>query len=124
MSSNNKVFAFYGSLRKNMPLYEKFKSGLNYRFSAWIRGYQLFSLGEFPCAVKSNRDEDKMLIEIFEATDPQVAAEIDAIEMGYGYYREEVEIDGVAAVIYLFENAAKYPRVLDGDWVKFFRSER
>lgn len=124
MELNHRLFAFYGSLRKNMPLYEQFKKGLKYQFSGWVKGYQLFSLGEFPCAVKSANPADQMLIEIFEVTDPQVAREIDAIEMGYGYYRDEVEIDGTRALIYLFENEANYPRVSHGDWVKFFCFER
>jgi gamma-glutamylcyclotransferase (GGCT)/AIG2-like uncharacterized protein YtfP len=124
MEVNSTLFAFYGSLRKNMPLYDQFRYGLNYKFSSWISGYQLFSLGDFPCAVKSGKDADKMLIEIFEITDQQVVKEIDDIEIGYGYYRDEVEIDGVRALIYLFKDAANYPPVLQGDWVKFFRSKR
>lgn len=124
MELNNTLFAFYGSLRKNMPLYENFRHGLDYRFSSWVKGYQLFSLGDFPCAVKTNSEGDKMLIEIFEATEKNVAKEIDEIEIGYGYYRDEVMVNNVRALIYLFESATNYPRILDGDWVKFFRSKR
>lgn len=124
MELNNTLFAFYGSLRKNMPLHEKFEHGLDYRFSAWIKGYQLFSLGDFPCAVKTNNEADQIQIEIFEVTEKSVAREIDELEIGYGYYRDEVIVDNVRALIYLFESAANYPRISDGDWVKFFRSKR
>lgn len=124
MKDGANVMAFYGSLRKDMPLYNQFKNGLDYKFSAWIRGYQLFSLGDFPCAVKSENNSDKLLVEFFNVVDPFVAKQIDDIEIGYGYDREFVEVDGVKATIYLFKNAENYPRVLGGDWVEFFRVSR
>ena len=124
MDINNTLFAFYGSLRMNMPLHDRFKRGLEYKFSAWAKGFQLFSLGDFPCAVKSNLSSDKMMIEIFKIDDLVIANEIDSIEIGYGYYRDSIVVDNCEALIYLFKDAANYPQVLSGDWVKFFRAQR
>ena len=118
------MYAFYGSLRVGMPLYDQFKNELNYQFSAWIQGHRLYSLGEFPCAVKSDVASEKIVVEFFEITDHVTKKEIDSIEIGYGYYRDHIEVDGVQALIYLFKDAANYQQVLSGDWVRFYRTRR
>jgi gamma-glutamylcyclotransferase (GGCT)/AIG2-like uncharacterized protein YtfP len=61
------MYAFYGSLRKGMDLYKKFETDLKYKFSLWLPGYDLYSLGPYPCAVKSTNAGSKILIEVMQA---------------------------------------------------------
>jgi gamma-glutamylcyclotransferase (GGCT)/AIG2-like uncharacterized protein YtfP len=119
MTSN--LYAFYGSLRRGLQNHERFKAHLNYRFSSWVKGYQLYSLGDFPFAVKSANANDKILVEVFEVIDPQAQNQLDDLELGYGYHIETILIDGHPVKIYLFKENANYPLVSGGDWAKFFR---
>jgi gamma-glutamylcyclotransferase (GGCT)/AIG2-like uncharacterized protein YtfP len=115
------LYAFYGSLRRGFHNYERFEPHLRYQFSCWLKGYQLYSFGEFPFAVKTHRDEDKILVEIFEITDAETQKQIDDLELGYGYFVETIMIDKQPVKIYLLEKSANYPLVIGGDWMKFFR---
>jgi gamma-glutamylcyclotransferase (GGCT)/AIG2-like uncharacterized protein YtfP len=119
MKSN--LYAFYGSLRRGLHNYQQFKPNLKYRFTAWLSGFQLFSLGDFPFAIKSGNDADKVLIEVFEIEDEITRRKIDELEVGFGYHSEVVLIEDVEIKIYLFTDKANYPQVQGGDWVKFFR---
>jgi gamma-glutamylcyclotransferase (GGCT)/AIG2-like uncharacterized protein YtfP len=115
------LYAFYGSLRRGLHNYQRFESHLHYQFSCWLKGYQLYSFGEFPFAIKTHRDEDKILVEVFEIAHEEIQRQIDDLELGYGYFIEEILIDEKPVKIYLFENKANYPLAAGGDWVKFFR---
>jgi gamma-glutamylcyclotransferase (GGCT)/AIG2-like uncharacterized protein YtfP len=115
------LYAFYGSLRRGLHNYERFEPHLRYQFSCWIKGYQLYSFGEFPFAVKTNKDDDKILVEIFEINDVDTQKQIDDLELGYGYLMEVIMIDKQSVKIYLLEKNTNYPLVIGGDWVKFFR---
>ncbi len=115
------LYAFYGSLRRGLHNYERFELHLRYHFSCWIKGYQLYSFGEFPFAVKTNNDKDQILIEIFEINDVEIQKQIDELELGYGYFMEAIMIDKQSVKIYLLEKNTNYPLVIGGDWVKFFR---
>ncbi len=114
-------YAFYGSLRRGLHNYERFEPHLCYQFSCWIKGYQLHSFGEFPFAVKTNRDEDKILVEVFEIADVNTQKQIDELELGYGYFAETILIGKQPVKIYLLEKNTNYPLVIGGDWMKFFR---
>jgi gamma-glutamylcyclotransferase (GGCT)/AIG2-like uncharacterized protein YtfP len=120
MASTN-LYAFYGSLRRGLHNYEQFSRFLNYRFSTWITGFQLYSLGDFPFALFTNNVNDRILIEVFEIQDLETQKEIDDLELNYGYHCETIVIDGEPVKIYVFKEKANYPPVSGGDWVKFFR---
>lgn len=121
MSKTN-LYAFYGSLRRGMRLYNQFSSTLHYRHSAWLKGYELFSLGNYPGAVESTRSGAKILVEIFEITDPQVEKELIEIERGAGYYLTQIPMGADTLNLFLYEHdAANNMRVESGDWVSFFR---
>ncbi len=115
------LFAFYGSLRFGLSNHTAFASFLKYRFSAWIEGYEMYSLGDFPFAIRTDESPDKMLVEIFEIEDAEVRMQIDLLELGYGYHKETIVIEGQSVTIYLFKEKANYPKVNGGDWLKFFR---
>lgn len=115
------LFAFYGSLRFGLSNHTVYASFLKYRFTAWIKGYEMYSLGDFPFAIRTDESADKMLVEVFEIENAEVRMQIDQLELGYGYHKETIVIEGQSVTIYLFKEKANYPKVNEGDWVKFFR---
>ncbi len=118
------MYAFYGSLRKGMDLYKKFEFDLQYKFSLWLPGYDLYSLGPYPCAIKSKNSGSKILIEVMHITSPMAEQKIFDIERNAGYYFEEVTIGKQLVGMFLYEHSANYPKVLHGDWVTFFGEQR
>lgn len=112
-------YAFYGSLRKEMPLYQQFEAALSYQFSTWLEGYALYSLGPYPCAVKSESG-DRIWVEVMDVTDEKIKEKIDFIEQEAGYEVETIWMNEEEVSIFIFSDAANYPKVEGGDWVKFF----
>jgi len=114
------LYAFYGSLRQGMKLYEEFEHSLVYQHSSWLKGYDLYALPDYPYAVKSETSNSKILVEVMRITNPTIEKEIFKIEIDAGYYFTNVKIGGIATGIFLFTDATNYQRVNEGDWVKFF----
>jgi gamma-glutamylcyclotransferase (GGCT)/AIG2-like uncharacterized protein YtfP len=115
------VFAFYGSLRRGMENHVLHKKHLKYLFSARLRGYSLYSRGEFPVAVRSSNISDSIVVELFRIVDRPTREMIHKLEMDEGYYFESITVDGIDAGIYLFKDPENYQPVRGGDWVTFFR---
>jgi gamma-glutamylcyclotransferase (GGCT)/AIG2-like uncharacterized protein YtfP len=118
---NTTVFAFYGSLRRGMENHALHSDHLKYLFSARLRGYRLYSRGEFPVAVKSASPSDSMVVELFSIVDRSTREMIHKLEMDEGYYLEKINVDGIDTGIYLFNDPGNYQHVESGDWVTFFR---
>jgi gamma-glutamylcyclotransferase (GGCT)/AIG2-like uncharacterized protein YtfP len=118
--NSESLYAFYGSLRRRMMYYEVYKDGLEYQFSSQLEGFKLYALKEYPFAVKTNQPTDSIVVEVFRITDPKTEKSIHELELGVGYYYDEVRINSVKAGIYLFRESENYPEVKSGDWVKFF----
>ena len=116
----NSLYAFYGSLRRGMMYYEVYKRGLEYQFSAQLDGFKLYALEEYPFAVKTNNGSDSIVVEVFKIVNPETEKDIHELELGVGYYYDEVVINSVTAGIYLYEESGNYQEVKGGDWVKFF----
>ena len=117
----NTIFAFYGSLRRGMENHVLHLEHLKYLFSARLRGYNLYSKGEFPIAVKSSSLADSIVVELFKIVDRSTREMIHKLEMDEGYFLDSVTIGETTANIYLFTNPENYPLVQGGDWVTFFR---
>jgi Uncharacterized conserved protein len=113
-------YLFYGSLRKGMSLHQRFESDLEYHYSLWLKGYELYALEDYPFAIKSNDPETKILVDVFEIKSQQTVDEIHQIEMAAGYFFEVIKLNDTKAGIYLFENHANEPKVEGGDWVNFY----
>jgi gamma-glutamylcyclotransferase (GGCT)/AIG2-like uncharacterized protein YtfP len=113
-------YAFYGSLRKGMINYERYKDGLEYLFSARLKGFRLFSMGEYPCAVEAPGSENSIVVEVFKVKNPAIEREIYDMELSVGYHFKEVRINHQLVGIYLYAAAGNYPEVIGGDWVDFF----
>lgn len=120
---NTTVFAFYGSLRRGMENHLLHKNHLKYLFSAHLRGYQLYSLGDFPIAVKSPDMNNSIVVELFSIVDRTTREMIHKLEMDEGYFLESITVDGTEAGIYLHNSPENYPLVQSGDWVTFFREK-
>ena len=115
-----KYFAFYGSLRRGMPLYEQYQSHLVYQFSAWLKSFALYSLGPYPYAIRSTEPSSKILVEVFHIESEHIRQEIETIELKAGYVFEDIDIRGIKSRIFLFTKNGNDPKVISGDWVDFF----
>lgn len=114
------TYAFYGSLRRGMRLYNEFSDALEYKYSLWLPGYALYSLGPYPCAVKTDDPASKILVEVMRIRTRHAEETIHKIEIDAGYYFVNLEVQSETVGIYLFKEAANYPFVSTGDWVTFF----
>jgi len=118
MSRN--LFAFYGSLRRGMRLHKQFKKHLHYSHSAWLNGYSLYSLGNYPYAIKSSDPAHKILVEVMLISDEETENSIRDIEREAGYYEEKIQMGDELVTLFLFEEATNNLRIESGDWVVFF----
>ena len=116
------LYAFYGSLRRGMMYYEVYKDGLEYQFSAQVEGFKLYALKDYPFAIKTSQSKDIIVVEVFKVINSDTEKKIHELELGVGYYYDEIKIKSVATGIYLFRTPENYPEVKGGDWVKFFGS--
>lgn len=119
-------YAFYGSLRKGMYNYEAAKGSMEYIGTETISGFKLFSLGAYPCVIRSDNEEDTLVVDLFTVTGPRERS-IHNMEIGAGYNYEEVEINGQMFGIYTFdkENGKRLENRLvpGGDWVKYLQPQ-
>lgn len=113
-------FAFYGSLRRGMENHDAYMRELSYLFSARLKGYKLYSKGQYPCAVRTGTD-DAITVEVFETANEKAAADIHQLELDEGYFCDEVLVNGLTVKIYLYSDPGNYKEVPGGDWVTFFR---
>ena len=100
--------------------HEVYKSGLAYQFSTRINGFKLYALEEYPFAVKSGNGTDSIVVEVFKIINPETEKSIHELELGVGYYYDEIVVNSVTAGIYLYQHPGNYQEVKGGDWVKFF----
>ena len=103
-----------------MENHDAYKAHLRYLFSARLSGHRLYSMGQYPCAVKTMSDH-AITVEVFETSHQQTADDIHQLELDEGYYLDEQLINGVMTRIYLYRHPGNYQEVPGGDWVTFFR---
>jgi len=117
---SHSLYAFYGSLRRGMRLHHQFKNHLHYSHSLWLKGYDLYSLGNYPFAIKSSDPHRKILVEVTRISDDETEKSICDIERQAGYVAEKIQLGDDIVTIFLFEEAANNLRIDSGDWVVFF----
>ncbi len=88
--------------------------------SAWLKGYNLYSLGNYPFAVKSSDATNKILVEVTQILDTETEKTITDMETQAGYYAEKIEVGDHLVTIFLFEEHIDNLRIDSGDWVSFF----
>jgi len=118
--NKDSLYAFYGSLRRGMNNHERYKEALDYLFSARLKGFKLYSRGQYPCVSRSSNN-NSVVMEVFRVTDRDFETRIHELEMSEGYVYEETIVGEKKVGIYVFENVENFQEVIDGDWVTFFR---
>lgn len=109
-------YAFYGTLRPGMELYQVYRPGMTHLGQALLKGYRLYSLGEYPYAVPSSGGS--IVVDLYRL-EPDCARDIHEMEIDAGYYYDEIIIDGLAFGIYLFDRpGAQDPEIRSGDWTR------
>jgi gamma-glutamylcyclotransferase (GGCT)/AIG2-like uncharacterized protein YtfP len=109
-------YAFYGTLRPGMELYEAYRPGMTHLGQTILEGYRLYSLGEYPYAVPSSAG--RIVVDLYKL-EPEWAREIHEMEIEAGYYYDEIIIDGLAFGIYLFDRpGAQDLEIRSGDWAR------
>lgn len=114
------LYAFYGSLRRGMRLHKQFKNDLQYQYNLWLQGYDLYSLGSYPYALKSSDPMHRILVEVMMISDKETEKTIFKIESDAGYYGHKIMIGDDEVTIFLFEESANNLRIDSGDWGIFF----
>jgi len=103
-----------------MRLHYQFKNSLQYHYSIWLQGYDMFTLGNYPYAVSCDNLNHKILVEVMHINDPEVAETIHQIEIEAGYFAKQIKLGNELLTLYLFEKPANNLRIDSGDWVIFF----
>ena len=115
------LYAFYGSLRRGLENHLLYSRHMDYRYSMRIRGFKMFSVQEYPCAIQTQMQEDSIVVEVFEIQALPVCKEIERMEIEAGYYLDFITLQGREVAIFLFRDAKELEEVKGGDWRKFFK---
>lgn len=100
--------------------YFPYQNELQFLSRQWLRGFELYSLGDYPYAVRCENRDSKILAEVFRISDPAVGQSINQLELEAGYYLDFVSVEQGRAGIYLFKKSVNDIRIKSGDWVDFF----
>lgn len=118
--NRDSLYAFYGTLRKGMDNYHLLGPGVNYIRTVQLPGYKLYSLVDYPYAVKSNSPADTIIAELFYVPDLSAQEAVRSLELDAGYYYSEALVDGDKYGIYLLERAQKgHEQIISGDWALY-----
>jgi gamma-glutamylcyclotransferase (GGCT)/AIG2-like uncharacterized protein YtfP len=113
-------YAFYGTLRLGMENYSIRKNGLLFLASAQLQGFKMYSLVEYPYAVRTDNATDKITVELFEVLDASTEESIHELEREAGYIFDVVEIAKQKFGIFLFADHDEQDEwIAHGDWVQY-----
>ena len=113
-----KIFV-YGTLMRENYNHERFGFNIKARFlmATALKGYRLYDLGAFPCIVHTGSPEDAVLGEVYDVQDKELLRMMKTMEEGAGYTERTVEVGGVAAIAYVFEDLPPNARPIEsGNW--------
>ncbi len=122
--NKNARYAFYGTLRSGM------ENNTYYGHHAFksleiveLKGFFLYSLGEYPYAVRTGDLTKTIKAELFYITDRSIEKALHEMELSVDYYFDEVQHNEASYGIYLFDRPKPGDVLLEhGDWVKFMRT--
>ena len=89
-----KAIAVYGSLKKGFYNHSLLIGVSDYLGEGVESGFQLYSLGSYPCAVKTGNPEDKIRVEYY-LVDEGTFQRLDRMERAAGYYQEDLGDRGI-----------------------------
>ncbi|HEY4656541.1 MAG TPA: gamma-glutamylcyclotransferase [Cyclobacteriaceae bacterium] len=116
--NKNGRYAFYGTLRHGIEYHSIYTKGMDFLQSVLLRGYRLYSLGDYPYAVRS--DSGCIVADLYKVNDPEISLSIHLMELEAGYYYDEIIIDSLSFGIYLFESPSPGDEeIRSGDWVRY-----
>jgi gamma-glutamylcyclotransferase (GGCT)/AIG2-like uncharacterized protein YtfP len=99
---------------ENYPRYEKH---LKFLGKVHLTGFKMFSLTQYPYAIRTNDINDRIVAELYKVIDAKTEQSIHELEMDEGYIFSEVEIAGDKFGIYLFDaRVMESTQVISGDW--------
>jgi len=114
------LYAFYGSLRKGMDNHAHYAKDLHYARTVVLKGYAMYSLTDYPYAVKTDDPRDTIVAELYAIVDPQTEQNIHDMEIDAGYIFSEEEMTEGKFGIYIFAAPGDHDkRVPGGDWVAY-----
>lgn len=87
----HKIFV-YGSLKEGQYNFGRFGETKVLKKNIRINGFALYSLGPYPCIIKTNNPQNFVIGEIHEVSDNNYG-NIYRMEIGAGYYAEEFNLD-------------------------------
>ena len=118
-------YAFYGSLMMGMENNLPYEKHLKFLGKVRLAGFKMFSLGQYPYAVRSNDQNREIVAELYKVTDRKTEQLIYEMELDEGYIFSEVEIADNKFGIYLFDSPViKSAEITDGDWRSYRKQER
>jgi gamma-glutamylcyclotransferase (GGCT)/AIG2-like uncharacterized protein YtfP len=80
----------------------------------------MYSLGEYPYAVRTHKDDDIIVAELFRIDNPATERIIYEMELEVGYILSTAEVASNKFGIYLFETVRVSDNpVIGGDWDTF-----
>lgn len=110
-----KIFV-YGSLRKDCYNFALMNKAL-FQCDDIIKGYDMFSLGAYPCISKG---KGRVLGEIYLIPE-ELYQFINLMETGAGYVRKKIKTEFDNEVyVWIYDNLPFNPiKVIHGDWVRW-----
>ncbi len=118
-------YAFYGTLRKEMENYWMYAAYLKYQDTVTLPGYRMFSLVDYPYAIRTGNPDNIIVAELFKITERETEEIIHHMELEAGYMLAEIPIAGNKFGIYLFENfRVEDCEIPEGDWAVFSTQSR
>jgi gamma-glutamylcyclotransferase (GGCT)/AIG2-like uncharacterized protein YtfP len=116
--NKNGRYAFYGTLRHGMENHSFYGGAMTFLESVLLSGYKLYSLGDYPYAVRS--DTGSIVADLFQVNDMRIGKSIHQMELDAGYHYDEIIIASRSYGIYLFVNPAPGDEeIRSGDWVRY-----
>lgn len=104
----------YGTLRRGF--YNHFRMGNNrYLGTVNVSGYKMYTNSYYPAIVKSNNINDVIIAEIYEI-DKGAFHPIVGMELGAGYYMDEIEVSIGGEKIVVPAFVMEQSRVDNGNW--------
>ena len=127
---DNDAYLFvYGTLRSQMndPLHRLLEMHAVFVGTGFFQG-KLYDIGRYPGAIRSHRNTDRVIGEIYRFSDSQRAFQILDEYEGHRFKRKRVTIiqedaKSIASWIYLYARSVKrHPRIPSGDYIQYRNS--
>lgn len=118
--------AFYGSLRKGLYNYKRFRQiygdGIVYKKTIKLPGFRLYDLGYYPAAIRVHTKftDDEITVDLMEIAQ-ECYYNIQNMELNAGYNIDTVLIEEEKHCIFTFylDQVNHLQKIEGGDWFKY-----